>query len=246
MSSSVRRCPRCGFRGDGVPYFRRPSHVALLAGVGLFSYGIGGVIYWMVKRNHLVCANCGLGWEHALLGRPKDSPGPPMALARIEPGTPFSTPLPRGGLMQRVVGSMMALGSVVMMTVGLASLQVGAIMGGLVLGLAGGTTFLWGQKSLQARRQAVLSGLQQQVLLLASERGGTLTVTEVAAELRTTMQAAERVLVAMDDGFRVRSEVTDEGIVLYEFPELQRLRPRSLSGGEDPGDAAGSLPPGPP
>lgn len=240
MSNSVRRCPRCGFRGDGIPYFRRPSHVALLAGVGLFSYGIGGVIYWMVKRSHLVCANCGLGWEHALLGRPKDSPGDPMAMARMEPGTATTTSLPRMGLMRRVVGSIMALGSVVMVTSGLASLQLGVVMGGVFLGLAGGGAFLWGQKSLQARRQAVLSGLQQQVLFLASQRGGTLTVTEVAAELSTTMQAAERVLVAMDDGFRVRSEVTDEGIVLYEFPELQRLRPR-LSG-EGPGESAGALP----
>lgn len=242
MSGSVRRCPRCGFRGDGIPYFRRPSHVALLAGVGLFTYGIGGVIYWMVKRNHLVCANCGLGWEHALLGKPREGSGDRVALARVEMSA-SPPPLPRGGLVRRVLGLGAAALSVVLVTVGVASLEVGAVVAGGIVGLAGGGLFLWGQKAVQARRQALLTGLQQQVLLLASERGGTLTVTEVAAALSTTMQAAERVLITMDDGFRVRSEITDEGIVLYEFPELQRLQgrggssaaPRSLESGDSPG-----------
>lgn len=226
MTGSVRRCPRCGFRGDGIPYFRRPSHVALLAGVGLFTYGIGGVIYWMVKRNHLVCANCGLGWEHALLGRPREGAGEAMAMARLDASSP-PPPLPRGGVFRRILGLGMAAVSVVLVTVGVASAEVGAVAAAGVLGLVGGGLFLWGQKGLQARRQAILTGLQQQVLLLASERGGTLTVTEVAAALSATMQAAERVLITMDDGFRVRSEITNEGIVLYEFPELQRLQPRN-------------------
>ena len=33
--------------------------------------------------------------------------------------------------------------------------------------------------------------------------------------------APEDVLDSMDDGLRVRSEVTNEGIILYEFPELR-------------------------
>lgn len=241
MTGSVRRCPRCGFRGDGIPYFRRPSHVALLAGVGLFTYGIGGVIYWMVKRNHLVCANCGLGWEHALLGRPREGSGDRMAMARMEVSSPAPA-LPRGGMVRRVLGVLAASLSVVLVTAGVASLEVGAIVAGGVVGALGGGLFLWGQKAVQARRQALLTGLQQQVLLLASERGGTLTVTEVAAALSTSMQAAERVLITMDDGFRVRSEITDDGIVLYEFPELQRLQGRSSSPASrnlEPGDQSG-------
>jgi hypothetical protein len=59
------------------------------------------------------------------------------------------------------------------------------------------------------------------VLRLATRKGGTLTVTEVAAELDLSMEAAENVLVGMDDGFRVRSEITPEGVLLYEFPEVQ-------------------------
>lgn len=225
MTGIVRRCPRCGFRGDGIPYFRRPAHLALLVGVGLFTYAFGGLIYWAVKRNHLVCANCGLGWEHAVAGRSLEGPGPSMAMARMEASAP-PPPLPRGGLVRRILGLGAGALSVVMVTAGVAALEVAAVASGGVVGLAGAGLFLWGQKALQARRQAMLTGLQQRVLLLASERGGTLTVTEVAAELSTTILAAERVLISMDDGFRVRSEITDDGIVLYEFPELQRLQGR--------------------
>ena len=68
--------------------------------------------------------------------------------------------------------------------------------------------------------RAILQGLQREVLRLATARGGTLTVTEVAAELNLSLPAAEKVLTAMDDGFRVRSEISNEGVIYYEFPEV--------------------------
>ena len=57
-------------------------------------------------------------------------------------------------------------------------------------------------------------------LRLATARQGTLTVTEVAAELNLSIPAAEKILTSMDDGFRVRSEISNEGILYYEFPEV--------------------------
>ena len=74
-----------------------------------------------------------------------------------------------------------------------------------------------------------MTRLQRRVLLLATEKEGTLTVTEVAASLDLSLSAAEGVLDGMDDGLRVRSDVTDEGIIVYEFPEL-RHHPRLESG----------------
>ena len=74
-----------------------------------------------------------------------------------------------------------------------------------------------------------MSRLQRRVLVLATENGGTLTVTEVAASLDLSLSSAEEVLDRMDDGLRVRSEVTDQGIIVYEFPEL-RHHPRLESG----------------
>ncbi|MFP3948581.1 MAG: hypothetical protein ACLFWG_07610, partial [Longimicrobiales bacterium] len=76
-------------------------------------------------------------------------------------------------------------------------------------------------------REAIMAGFQREVLLLAGRTDGTLTVTEVAADLDLSLEAAEKVLISMDDGFRVRSEITNEGLLLYEFPEIQhraRLR----------------------
>lgn len=240
MTPTVHRCPRCGFRGDGVPYFRRPSHVALLAGVGLFTYGIGGLVYWMVKRNHLVCANCGLGWEHS---------GSPRGAFAAGGESPFSSrsepepPLPAGGLGRRLFGGALGLLSVLLLTIGIVEVEAPLMVVGAVMGMAGSGTFLWGWRALQARRQALLTAMQRKVLLLAGRRGGALTVTEVAAELSLSINAAERILIAMEDGLRVRSEVTDEGIVLYEFPELQR--PRAVGPRPSPhGDPL--LPPPPP
>ena len=62
--------------------------------------------------------------------------------------------------------------------------------------------------------------LPLKVLLLATHKGGKLTVTEVAADLNLSLPAAEKVLAAMDDGFRVRCEVSKDGVLYYEFPEV--------------------------
>ena len=74
-----------------------------------------------------------------------------------------------------------------------------------------------------------MTRLQRRVLLLATEKGGTLTVTEVAASLNLSLAGAESVLESMDDGLRVRSDVTNQGIIVYEFPEV-RHHPRLESG----------------
>jgi hypothetical protein len=100
----------------------------------------------------------------------------------------------------------------------------GAIAAGSSLGLGGTGMFFWGWRALQARRAAIGQALERRVLQLATRRGGSLTVTEVAAELDLSLPAAERILTGMDDGFRVLSEVTDEGILVFEFPEIRHRR----------------------
>jgi hypothetical protein len=50
----------------------------------------------------------------------------------------------------------------------------------------------------------------------------------VAAGLEVTLATAERVLFSLDDGFRVCSDVTDEGLLVFDFPEI---RARGLSAG---------------
>jgi hypothetical protein len=123
----------------------------------------------------------------------------------------------------------MVLFAALMVSIGLAELELGVVVVGGVLGAAGASTAWWGLQARETRRRAIMARLQRRVLLHATEQGGTLTVTEVAASLDLSLAAAEEVLDSMDDGLRVRSEVTNEGIIVYEFPEL-RHRPSLESG----------------
>ena len=62
------------------------------------------------------------------------------------------------------------------------------------------------------------------MLKLAADHGGRLTVTEVATSLGWTLPRAEKVLESLEDGYRVSSEVTDEGLIVYEFRELMHAQ----------------------
>ena len=126
----------------------------------------------------------------------------------------------RGGMVRRVLGVAMVLVATLLISIGFAG--SGAIIAavGSVVGAGGMATIWWGLKARQDHRQALMTKLQRSVLLLATEKGGTLTVTEAAAALDLSLRGAEKVLESMDDGFRVRSEVTNQGIIVYEFPEV--------------------------
>jgi hypothetical protein len=195
--------------------------VGLLLGLSLFTYGLGGLVYWLVKRKHWTCPNCGLGWEHSRKALPP-APDP-------RPGSPALGPkeveaLPGSGIGRRVVGVAAILLALVLIVTGIAEAELAAIGIGSIIAGGGMLNFWWGHNALQERRRALMTGLQRQILLLATEKGGTLTVTEVAASLNLSLPAAEKLLISMDDGFRVRSEVTDRGIVVYEFPEVQHRK----------------------
>jgi len=214
---SVRRCPRCRYVGEGVGYFRRPGHLLLLACVSLFTYGIGGLCYWFVRRRRTVCPNCGFSWE----GPGQSTLPPPMGQGMQAPERVPEPPLPPGGLNRRVLGIAMVLVAAFPIVAGIVEYEVAAVAVGGVLGAVGTGTYFWGWRALQDRRVALTNALERRVLQLATHHGGTLMVTEVAAELDLSLPAAERVLTGMDDGFRVRSDVTDEGILLFEFPEVR-------------------------
>ena len=226
----VTRCPRCGYHGQGVAYFSRAGHIGLLVGVSLFTYGLGGLVYWLARRKHLICPNCGLGWDHSARML---APGQPEEAGRPLPHAHREDRLPSGGMKRRVLGTVMILLATMMVLMGVIEFEAVLVVMGSLTGVAGTGTFYWGLQGRQARRQALLTGLQHEVLRLATLRGGTLTVTEVAADLNISIPAAEKVLVEMDDGFRVRSDITPEGVLLYEFPEVQ-MRSR-LGPGSQPG-----------
>ncbi len=216
LHPGIRRCPRCGYQGDGIPYFKRASHVALLIGVSLFTYGLGGLGYWLFRRNRVICPSCGLAWHMYAEALPPPSKGEGTSLATVE----NQAPLPRSGIFRRVFGVGLVLLATILVVVGIAEAEAVAIGIGSAIGVTGTGAFWWGLKGLNDRRKALMQRLQQRVLRLATARGGTLTVTEVASDMSLSLPAAEKVLVSMDDGFRVRSEISKEGVLYYEFPEV--------------------------
>jgi len=209
----------------GVKYFSRAGHLAILAGLSLFTYMIGGLTYWLVCRQRLVCPNCGFGWENStrMLEAPKSATGAATVLTAAPESALAQPPesLPSNGLGRRVVGVGAILMATLMILMGIVEFEAAAIAVGGVMGAAGSLNFLWGWKALQERRKKVMQGLERRILRLARVRAGTLTVTDVAAELDLSMEASESLLNEMEDGFRIRSDVTDDGIIVYEFPEVQ-------------------------
>jgi hypothetical protein len=121
---------------------------------------------------------------------------------------------------RRVLGALVVILACALIAVGFAEAEGAWIAIGSGAGVGGSLTFYWGWIALQERRKAIMHRIQRKVLRLAASRGGTLTVTEVAADLNLGLAAAERVLTSMDDGFRVRSEISEEGVLYYEFPEI--------------------------
>jgi hypothetical protein len=217
--AGVRRCPRCTYQGEGMPYFRRAGHVGLLIAASFF-YALPGIVYWLSRRKHLICPRCGLDWEHS--SRALATTGAEAARHLIEEQP--DEPLPSAGLKRRVLGAATAVFATLMVLMGFVEAEPAMAVVGSVMGGVGSMTFYWGWQGLQDRRQALMQGLQRKILRLASARGGTLTVTEVAADLNLAIPAAEKILMAMDDGFRVRSDISAEGVIYYEFPELLHRR----------------------
>ena len=244
----IRQCSRCTYRGDPIPYFRKAGNIGLLVGISAFTYGVGGLVYYALRRTHEVCPSCGAGWEHARepgtdlaeAPAPGDSPStePSSSAQPASPSLPASRPpkLPPSGVGRRIFGAGLATLATVLITAGIATSVFEPVIVGSVSGMAGSGLFLWGWKALQRRRQAVLQALNRKVLMLATEREGVLTVTEVAAELNLSLPAAEKIMNGMDDGLRVRSDVSKEGIIYYEFPEVRHRKALRSGGTLRPGD----------
>jgi len=190
--------------------------MALLVAVSLATYGSGGIIYWAARRKHLICPSCGLGWEHASRALAVAGPDTERMMLEAEP----DEPLPSAGLKRRILGVAVVLAASLMVLLGFVQWEMGAVAFGSVGGAGGSGMFYWGWQALQDRRKALMQGLERKILKLAGMRGGRLTVTEVAADMDLPIATVDKILTSMDDGFRIRSEISKEGVLYYEFPEL--------------------------
>ena len=70
---------------------------------------------------------------------------------------------------------------------------------------------------------------QSEVLKLAERKGGKLTVVEVVAEAALDAGTAERLLQELVTQGIADIEVTDSGVLVYAFHDIQKLSEKSLS-----------------
>jgi len=62
---------------------------------------------------------------------------------------------------------------------------------------------------------------ETRIFRLAMRENGKLTVSDVVVQLGITAQEAENILSRICDGVRVRMDVSNNGVVTYDFVELQ-------------------------
>ena len=90
-----------------------------------------------------------------------------------------------------------------------------ALTGALVFRLAGRTA----HESADLKRYAQY---QHRLLRLAREKGGSLTVLEAATDGRMTVEKAEEILRTLGEKGSAEVRVSESGLVVYHFPEIER------------------------
>lgn len=191
--------------------------MAALVGVTVLTSGVmgaGGLIYYMSRKDHQLCPRCGRGWgktgEWALV---HGGPMAPQTEVHSAPATRIESSAAGWSILLFVLATLLIIA-------GVAQLEAVPVLVGAAAGAGGFFLHQKANRVREERRAALISSLQLPVLRLASQRGGRLTVTEVSAELGWPLPRSEKVLQSLDDGVRVDSEVTDEGVIVYHFREL--------------------------
>jgi hypothetical protein len=63
-------------------------------------------------------------------------------------------------------------------------------------------------------------GIENRIFRAALKHEGRLTISDIVLETDLSIREAEKVMDGMVDGTHVRMEVEDNGLVVYEFPEI--------------------------
>lgn len=216
-------CPRCRYAGSGESYFARGTNVAKLLGITVLTSGIGAPVYYLLRHSHQICPRCGMNWGEQGRRSLARAAVPQIRDVEALPEGRSELSLKRGTFVLYTLAALLAGGGAVQGDVGQMAAGVGAGAGGYVM-----------QRNLrqarERRRQMLLDSLVPSVLRLAAQHGGRLTVSDVAAGLGWTLPRATKVLQYLDDGVRVDSQVTDEGMIVYEFRELIGRRATDVRG----------------
>lgn len=111
---------------------------------------------------------------------------------------------------------------------------IGAFLFMVALPGAGGAWLVYTggkEKKALAGNKAALGRktLEAEILNLARQRQGRLTVVEVVSEFALDTAEAEALLDSLAQQRHADYEVTDSGLMVYSFPELQQLSEKSSS-----------------
>ncbi|HEV7586863.1 MAG TPA: hypothetical protein VGO40_01940 [Longimicrobium sp.] len=220
-------CPRCGYRGMSAGYFSRGGHVAALVGITMMTMpimGAGGLGFYLLRHNHRVCPRCGMHWGPHGMRAMSLVPGGGTQMSATEPA--FHVP----GSAKRAWAIMLMILAGILLTVAISAGEGGPLVFGLLAG-GGGAALLKSEKTeRERRRESIIQSLQLPVLQLAGRKAGRLTVTDVATEMGWPMVRAEKVLNSLDDGLRVMSDITDDGVIVYDFVEIRTAHLNRLGG----------------
>jgi hypothetical protein len=214
-AAQVQVCPRCGYRGLGAGYFSKGTHVAGLVISGVM-FLPAALLYVLLRHNHRVCPACGMGWGPHGLGALTLLPGGNAAVPSTD--VAFAGADKGGG---KGWATTLLIMAAIFVTIGLSAEAFPMIVMGAMMGAGGGLLLKKAKTTREERRDAILESLQLPVLQLAGRKGGRLTVTDVATEMGWPMMRAEKVLNSLDDGMRVMSDITDDGVIVYDFLEIR-------------------------
>jgi hypothetical protein len=93
------------------------------------------------------------------------------------------------------------------------------------------THFRRGRRTAQRKEQLRRQTLDAEILRLAAERGGRLTIVELVTELALTPEAAKSALHAMHARELAELEMTDSGLLVYSFRDVRGLGEKSRARG---------------
>lgn len=101
---------------------------------------------------------------------------------------------------------------------------------------AGGVALLAGRLGYGRRLARRKEHLRQQtldaeILRVAEQKGGKITVVEVVRELAVTPDAAKQALDGLHTRELAEIEITDSGVLVYAFHDLQRLHEKPSAKG---------------
>lgn len=142
-----------------------------------------------------------------------------------------------GGGVFVFVGLFMLAGAIINIAEGdsglVRNLAVLAVFGGVPLGVGSlliRSHFKTKQHALQEKRDHQLKKWEKEIIRLAQHRDGRLTIPDIVAETSMDSEEADEVMREMASNGYVNMQVTDSGVIVYEFYEIAHRNQDALGG----------------